>query len=118
MPRYKVVAGGRMRPRYLAKLVSRDLDEHHHPAVVLYGTGPCRAVDAVCRIAAPVFASDSSGTTRPWHPIIKETDRGNVTNATAADVPWELELRRVTTDLPDRWCAVIDDGAGCFYIYP
>jgi hypothetical protein len=51
----------------------------------------------VCRALAPILATDWSGTTRPWHPILKETDRGEVTGS--SDVPFELELRRYSREV-------------------
>jgi len=93
--RVYTIGGGKARPRRLAVLIARDLDERGYDAVTLRGVGAgCLTAHAVCLLLAPVEVFDPTGTSRPWHRILKQTDRGDITASTAADVPFELHLRR------------------------
>jgi hypothetical protein len=117
VPRFEIAPGGNV--RRLAELVARDLDVEG--CVVVHGRGgaPVRAAFTVCQLAAPVEAYDASGTTRPHHPIIKQTDRGDVTNTNSTDVPFELVLSRVTNYYLPAGAAygVRDEGVARRYLF-
>jgi hypothetical protein len=108
------------RPRRLAALTIHAFDESD-ATVTLEGAGAkaCRAAFAVCNLLRPIRAWDHSGTTRPWHPVVKKTDRGPLTSSTD-HTAFELELHRLPRNFTLPFGAatgVVEDGEGRIYYW-
>jgi len=99
VPTFNVGLSRGARPDVIAPWIVTKLDNEGHASVRLIGSKARHAAAALiaCEIAAPLRVDDLTGATRPYHQIVRQTDRDASTSRSQPCV-FAIRVSRFTTD--------------------